>query len=115
MLILILPRKQVHVEMEMDKAIRLAVDSGKVELGASKGMKLALKGKSKLVIVAKNCPRHISADIKHYSSQSAIPIVEYDGTSLELGKICGKPFPVSVFSVLEAGDSDILELAKTTE
>lgn len=98
--------------MDLDKSIRLAVDSGKVELGAAKGIKFALTGSAKLIILAKNCPRHISQDVRHYCAQSQLSIVEYDGTSLELGKICGKPFPVSVFSVLEAGDSDILEAAK---
>jgi ribosomal protein L30E len=31
---------------------------------------------------------------------------------MELGSVCGKPFPISVLSVYEEGSSNIIDLAK---
>jgi large subunit ribosomal protein L30e len=36
----------------------------------------------------------------------------YEGTSLDLGALCGKPFGVSAFVVREPGDSDIMTLVE---
>jgi large subunit ribosomal protein L30e len=43
---------------------------------------------------------------------SNVPLIQFEGNSMELGSVCGKPFPVSVLSVFEEGSSNILELAK---
>ena len=37
-----------------------------------------------------------------------VPIHVFPGKSFEIGKACGKPFAVSVVSVLDEGKSDIL-------
>jgi large subunit ribosomal protein L30e len=42
---------------------------------------------------------------------SGVPLIVYEGTSLELGAVCGKPFTVSAMTIREAGDSDILKAA----
>ena len=94
--------------MDLSKAIRLAVDTGKVDLGAQMTKRHALNGSSKLIILAKNCPAEVRNDITHYAQLSEVKLTEFTGTSLELGNVCGKPFPVSALSVLEAGNSDIL-------
>jgi large subunit ribosomal protein L30e len=38
--------------------------------------------------------------------------MEHAKDSIDLGVLCGKPFPVSALVVLETGDSRILELVK---
>ncbi|HLC48185.1 MAG TPA: 50S ribosomal protein L30e [Candidatus Norongarragalinales archaeon] len=95
--------------MDLGKAIRQAVDTGKVELGSKKARKLALIGGAKLIILANNMPKDTLRDIEHYSKLSNVPILEYKGTSIELGTICGKPFTVSVLSIIEEGHSEILK------
>lgn len=95
--------------MDLNKAIRFAVDTGKVELGTEKAKKLALLGGAKLIMLATNIPKNALRDIEHYSKLSNVPIIEFRGTSIELGTICGKPFPVSVLSVIDEGHSDILK------
>ena len=99
---------QSKKSVDLNHAIRLAVDSGKVELGLDKAKKIALNGSgAKLVIIAKNCPG--AQDLKHYCAIAEIPVVVFQGTNVELGAVCGKPFSVSALCVLEAGDSDILK------
>ncbi len=97
--------------MDLERSIRLAVDSGKVTLGSQRSIQHALRGDGKLVIVASNCPESAAEDLKHYCALSDIRLVKFKGTSIELGTVCGKPFPVSALCVIEAGDSDIFDAA----
>lgn len=98
--------------MDLAKSIRIAVESGKVELGSSKTKKNMLVGKGKLVITASNCPKEIKQDIQTYSKISGMPVLEFNGTSIELGRICGKPFPIASMCIIEEGNSDILKVIK---
>ncbi|MBU0586911.1 50S ribosomal protein L30e [Candidatus Micrarchaeota archaeon] len=99
-------------ENPLSRAVRLAVETGKVEFGKKTGLKDSLLGKAKLLVVAKNAPLQLQEDIKYYAKLSKIPVMQFEGTSLKLGSICGKPYSVSVLSVYDAGSSDILELVK---
>jgi large subunit ribosomal protein L30e len=95
--------------MDLNKAIRLVVDTGKVELGSDKARKIALMGNAKLIVLANNMPKTTLRDLEHFSRLSNVAIIKFDGTSLELGTICGKPFPVSALTIIEAGNSTILQ------
>ncbi len=94
------------------REIRLTVESGKVEFGYRKGVRNALLGKAKLFVIAKNTPVDIKSDVLKYAKLSGIPVLEFKGTTMELGSVCGKPFPVSVLSVYDPGNSDILKMAE---
>ncbi len=96
--------------MDLDRSIRLAVDSGKVTLGSQRTLQHALLGEAKLVIVAENCPAPVAQDVRHYCAQSDVRVVTFPGSSVRLGTVCGKPFPVAALSVISEGDSDILNL-----
>ena len=96
--------------MDVDRGIRVAVDSGNVTLGSDKSVQGIKLGKGKLVIIAQNCPVDIREDVMHYSKLSDIPVYDYEGTSLELGSVCGKPFTVATLIIKDSGDSNILEI-----
>lgn len=98
--------------MDLNTSIRMAVDTGKTVLGSEKAKKLALLAEARAIVVARNCPTHVKQDVVHYSNLSGVPVIEFPGTSVELGVVCGKPFPVSALSVIEAGNSDILTRGK---
>ncbi|MBI4406794.1 50S ribosomal protein L30e [Candidatus Micrarchaeota archaeon] len=97
--------------MDINASIRMAVDTGKTILGSEKTRKVALLGEAKLIVVARNCPLVVKQDIQHYALLSKTPVIEFKGTSIELGVVCGKPFPVSALSVIDAGNSDILTVS----
>lgn len=99
-------------ESPMSSALRLAVETGKVEFGTKTGMKDALNGSAKLFVIADNIPADVKNSVVKYATSSGVPMVMFEGTSVELGSICGKPFPVSVVSVYEAGASTIMSLVK---
>jgi large subunit ribosomal protein L30e len=91
--------------------IRLAVDSGKVALGVNKVMDSIKKNDAKLVVVAAKNRQDILEDLQHISKISSIKTVVFNGNSMELGAICGKPYSVSALSIIEEGHSKILEEA----
>jgi large subunit ribosomal protein L30e len=107
-------RRKTKKEREnaLTAAVRLAVESGKVEFGARAGVSAAREGKAKLFVVALNTPSEMRARVEGLAKKSKVPLVEFDGSTIELGSVCGKPFPVSVLSVYEEGTSNIMELAK---
>ena len=96
----------------LSRAIRQCVDSGKVSFGANTGVKRALFGSAKLVVVAANCPPAVSQDAARFCLLSGIPLLRFEGTSMELGTVAGRPHGVAMLSVLDAGNSGILGLAK---
>lgn len=100
--------------IDVAKSIRLCVDSGEVRMGAKNALKLALKADQKLLVLASNCPQHVAEDLKRACGLSQVPVLDFKGTSMELGVVCGKPFPISALSVLNEGDSDILQAVKTS-
>lgn len=48
------------------------------------------------------------ADIEHYAKLFGVGILRYSGNSVELGVAAGRPFSVSVLSIVEPGNSNIL-------
>jgi len=98
--------------IDVNKAIAVTVKTGKVLFGGKNTIKAARVGKAKLIIVATNCPQSIRGDIKYYCRLSNIPAIIYNGTSIDLGVTCGKPFMVSALAIRDPGDSDILKLSE---
>ena len=94
------------------KEIRRVVDTGKVEFGYNKACQGLTMGKGHLVIMSKNIPDTNAEQLRHYAGIAGIPLYTFDGTGLELGKVCGKPFLVSAMLVQDEGKSKVLELTK---
>jgi len=96
-------------------ALRLAVETGKVQFGTRSAVKNTLLGNARVLVLAANAPISTREQIQRYSALSSIPLIEFDGSSLELGSVCGKPYPVSLLSVYEMGSSNLMELARASE
>lgn len=97
--------------MDIAFELRKALETGKVVIGSNKTVKLAKVGGAKLIIVAKNAPKDIKDDIYYYAKLSNIPVYEYEGTSVDLGTLLGKPFVVASLAIVDPGESNILALA----
>lgn len=99
-------------EKEIQKAIRRTIETGKVVLGYKRSLNLSLKGGAKLIIVAGNSPQTLKDQIENNCSKTKTPCKEVSFTSLEVGSFCGKPYPVSLLSVIEEGNSEILKITE---
>jgi large subunit ribosomal protein L30e len=94
----------MKMKINVDKSLIKAVKTGKVIVGANRTIDAAADGSAKMVVLASNCPE----DIKKKIQATNIPVLEYEGTSVELGPVCGKPFTIAAMAILDAGESDIL-------
>ncbi|MCE5338268.1 MAG: 50S ribosomal protein L30e [Methanomicrobiaceae archaeon] len=94
--------------MDFNASLRKAVKTGTVFLGQNKTRECIEEGKAKLVVVAKNSPE----SVKNLVNETDIPVFVYDGSSVQLGKACGRPYVVSTLAVVEPGESDILNAAR---
>jgi large subunit ribosomal protein L30e len=97
------------MKVDIEKALRKALKTGKVYLGSKRTLKALKRGEAKMVIVAMNCPKDVREKISKLS-KSNVPVLVYDGTNMELGAICGKPFSVAALAIIEAGESEILSV-----
>lgn len=98
--------------MDVNRALRSATQTGTVVLGLNESLKTILDKKAKLVILADNAPERLVAQVNAAVESAKVPVYKYQGKNTELGPACGKPYSVAVLSVVEAGDSDVLQLAK---
>lgn len=101
--------------VDVGKALRTAVDTGEVLMGSEQSVKSALRGEGKVVVMARNCPPRVRQSVLHYAQLSQLPVLPFEGTSVELGTVCGKPYPVAVLTVLKEGNSDILQALQQAE
>ena len=56
--------------MDVDRGIRVAVDTGDVTLGAEKSIQSLKLGKGQLAVVAENAPKDIIEDVEYYANLS---------------------------------------------
>jgi len=94
--------------MDFNASLRKAVKTGTVFLGRNKTQECIEEGKARLVVVAKNSPE----SVKNLVKETDIPVYIYEGSSVQLGKACGRPYVVSALAVVEPGESDILNAAR---
>ncbi|MCX8173386.1 MAG: 50S ribosomal protein L30e [Thermoplasmata archaeon] len=90
----------------LENSLRLAVQTGKVVYGHDKTVKMAKEKKAKLIVVASNYRK--DRELVEKNSYNGIPVLRFNGTNVELGRICGKKFAVSVLGIIDPGNSNIL-------
>jgi large subunit ribosomal protein L30e len=93
--------------MDINKALRSAISTGKVYFGIEETKKALSKGEAKLVILCSNCPEQFKSDL---TSAKKFSTYSFNGTNIELGSACGKPFPISILAVVKPGKSNIMQL-----
>jgi len=93
--------------MDLAHALKVALDTGTVRIGLSESREAAEAKKAKLLIVARTCP---DPKLAKERAIGKVPIYHYEGTAVELGQACGRPFPISAMAIVDAGSSAILTL-----
>ena len=88
-------------EVDISKALKAAISTGKVEFGVDQTEKA---GKAQMIVLSSNCPSAALVNNKD------VKIHIYSGNNMELGALCGKPFSVSALAIIDKGTSNILTL-----
>ncbi len=94
----------------IDHELRMALNTGKVHLGTKVAIRELRRGRAKIAILASNCPDKTKESITTHGQLSDIPVLAHQKDSIDLGVLCGKPYPVSVIVINDTGDSKILDL-----
>lgn len=95
--------------MDFNASLRRAIKTGNVILGQNNTEKCVTEGKAQMVVVANNCPATFRSKL---AENSGLFIHTFEGSSVALGKACGKPFMVSTLAIVTPGESDILSLKR---
>jgi large subunit ribosomal protein L30e len=102
-------KQQKKAIESINSRLALVVKSGKYTLGYKSTLKSLRQGKSKLIIISNNCPPLRKSEIEYYAMLSKTGVHHYSGNNIDLGTACGKYYRVSVLSITDAGDSDIIK------
>jgi large subunit ribosomal protein L30e len=97
--------------MDFNASLRRAIKTGNVILGQNNTEKCIKEGKAQMVVVAGNCPASFKSKLAATENQNLF-IHTFEGSSVALGKACGKPFMVSTLAIVTPGESDILSLKR---
>merc|ERR1712179_390569 len=92
----------------INSRLALVMKSGKYVLGYKQTLKTLRQGKAKLVLIANNTPPLRKSEIEYYAMLAKTGVHHYNGNNIDLGTSCGKYFRVTVLSITDPGDSDII-------
>merc|ERR1711974_124636 len=77
--------KTKKAQESINSKLALVMKSGKFSLGYSTTMKTMSKGKSRLVIIANNCPALRKSEMEYYAMLSKTDVIHYKGSNIDLG------------------------------
>lgn len=93
---------------DLARDIRLAVDTGKVALGYKEVVKSISSSDAKAVVIAIKGKKSMIEDILHLCNVANVKVIKFEGNSMELGTVCGKPYSVNALAIVDQGHSNIL-------
>jgi len=97
----------------LEKALKDAIKEDKCILG-SKQVLGSLKD-SKLVVFSNSVQKNTNEKIQSDAKKAKIPTMQFTGSSVALGKLCGVQFRVSTASFSSLSDSNIKSILKEAE
>jgi large subunit ribosomal protein L30e len=80
----------------IDRIVKEAVSSRKFKCGQKQALQ-SIKG-SKLIVISRSATHSSRLALEEQAKSAGVSIEDFDGNSIQLGKLCGKPFRVSVVS-----------------
>ena len=97
----------------LEKALKDAMKEKKSILG-SKQVLGSLKN-SKLIVVSQSAPKQVAEKIIEGAKKEKISTVEFEGSSVALGRLCGLQFRVSTISLTSVSDANIKSIMKESD
>jgi len=81
----------------LEKVIKDAIAADKYKSGVKEVLQ-SVKG-SKLIIVSKSIDPEYRKKLEEQAKSTNVTIYEYSGTSVQLGKLCNKPFRITTIAI----------------
>jgi large subunit ribosomal protein L30e len=89
----------------LEKVIKDAVAADKYKSGIKEVLQ-SVKG-SKLIIVSKSIDSADRAKLEEQAKTANVAVYEYPGTSVQLGKLCNRPFRVTAIAIKSGTAAEI--------
>jgi large subunit ribosomal protein L30e len=94
----------------LEKVIKDAMEDKKCSLGAKEVIS-SMKN-SKLIILSQSIPKNIHQKIQETALSSKVPTLNFKGSSVELGRLCGTQFRISTLSLKTLSETNLQTLLK---
>ncbi|RPG70054.1 MAG: 50S ribosomal protein L30e [Euryarchaeota archaeon TMED99] len=99
--------------MDLNRQLKNAIATGNLRFGQRQAIDACARGEAKLIIFAANCPTEFTDEL--HANHPEVTKFRAGMVNRELGIACSKPFAVSTISIIDAGDSDLLQLETNLE
>ncbi len=97
----------------LEKSLKDALKENKLTMGAKQVLN-SVKD-SKLIVLSQSVEEELSEKIESDAKKEKIPLVNFQGTSVALGRLCGLQFRISTISFTSIPDTNIKSILKDTE
>ena len=97
----------------LEKALKDALKENKLTMGAKQVLN-SVKN-SKLIVLSQSVEKEMFEKIESDAKKEKIPLVNFQGTSVALGKLCGLQFRISSIAFTSLSDANIKSILKDTE
>ncbi len=96
----------------LEKSLRDARKEDKLTMGAKQVLS-SIKN-SKLIVLSQSIKKEMVEQIESDAKKEKIPLVNFQGTSVALGRLCGLQFRISTISFTSIDDASIKSILKDT-
>ena len=97
----------------LEKALKDAMKEKKRSLGTKQVLN-SIKS-SKLIVISQSVPKNTAKTIQDEAKKQKVSTVNFEGTSVALGRLCGLQFRVSIISLTTVSDANIKSILKESE
>ena len=94
----------------LEKVIKDAMEDKKCSLGAKEV--IGSMKTSKLIILSQSVPMIMVQKIQETAKSSKVPTLNFKGSSVELGRLCGTQFRISALSLRTLSETNLKILLK---
>ncbi len=97
----------------LEKSLKDALKEDNLTMGTKQVLN-SVKN-SKLIVLSQSIKKEMLEQIESNAKKEKIPLVNFQGTSVALGRLCGLQFRISTISFTSITDANIKTILKDTE
>ena len=97
----------------LEKSLKDARKENKLTMGSKEVLNSV--NNSKLIVLSQSINKEMLEKIESDAKKQKVPLVNFQGTSVALGRLCGLQFRISTISFTSIDEANIKSILKDTE
>jgi len=97
----------------LEKSLKDARKENKLTMGSKEVLNSV--NNSKLIVLSQSVDKEMLEKIESDAKKQKVPLVNFQGTSVALGRLCGLQFRISTISFTSIDEGNIKSILKDTE